>query len=335
MNLKEVNLVPRRVYATRTDDATGEVTALTLSDAEVVLDPKGHAAWSAIAESLWGGRPCSELPRVLSRPEHQVATLLHRFEKAGLLVEPAGDRLICGEEFYAEHFEPALPSWLGEAFSHPFWDRMTSGRGSKRLFTGWLIELYHYTRNANRHMPLSCAHTREKPLKLLRAKHYAEEWNHYHYFTKALKALGYTDDTVVTSVPLADDPGPVQLHAPGGARGHPRLLHLLGGAGGDHHRSADLQPVLREVRRALRAAPRGHPAHLRPPRPRRAVPALGPVPATSWRRCPPCPAARAGRVLEYGHQLAEHIWLWTDDIEKYYSDEANPVPRRPFDPQLD
>ena len=42
---------------------------------------------------------------------------------------------------------------------------MTSGRGSRALFVGWLIELYHYTRNANRHMPLSCAHTREKPLK--------------------------------------------------------------------------------------------------------------------------------------------------------------------------
>ena len=47
------------------------------------------------------------------------------------------------------------------------------------------------------------------------------------------------------------------------------------------------------------------------------------------------PAARAGRILDYGHQLAEHIWLWTDDIEKYYSFESNPVPRLPFDPQLD
>jgi hypothetical protein len=46
-------------------------------------------------------------------------------------------------------------------------------------------------------------------------------------------------------------------------------------------------------------------------------------------------AARAARVLDYGHQLVEHIWLWTDDIEKYYSNESNPVPRRPFDPLLD
>src|SRR5205814_4581277 len=61
---------------------------------------------------------------------------------------------------------------------------------------------YHYTKNANRHMPLSCAHTREKALKLLRAKHYAEEWNHYHYFMKSLKALGFTEEMVRDSVPL-------------------------------------------------------------------------------------------------------------------------------------
>src|SRR5215831_13433134 len=79
---------------------------------------------------------------------------------------------------------------------------MTSGKGSRRLFSGWLIELYHYTRNANRHMPLSCAHAREKAIKMLRARHYAEEWNHYHYFMRSLKALGYTEAAVSDSVPL-------------------------------------------------------------------------------------------------------------------------------------
>ena len=45
--------------------------------------------------------------------------------------------------------------------------------------------------------------------------------------------------------------------------------------------------------------------------------------------------ARAGRVLDYGHQLVEHIWLWTDNIEKYYEVESEPgaaaAVRRPLD----
>jgi hypothetical protein len=47
------------------------------------------------------------------------------------------------------------------------------------------------------------------------------------------------------------------------------------------------------------------------------------------------PAARASRILEYGHLLVEHVWMWTENIERYYEDESNPVPRRPFDPFLD
>jgi hypothetical protein len=46
-------------------------------------------------------------------------------------------------------------------------------------------------------------------------------------------------------------------------------------------------------------------------------------------------AERAARVLDYGHQLVEHIWLWTENIERYYDVPTNPVPRQAFDPTLD
>src|SRR4029077_18891606 len=108
---------------------------------------------------------------------------------------------VSGEELHRV-FSASLDAWLGEAFSHPSWERMMNGQGPARQFAGWLIELYHYTRNANRHMPLSAAHAREKPIKYLRAKHYAEEWNHYHYFMKSLKALGFKDQEIADSVPL-------------------------------------------------------------------------------------------------------------------------------------
>jgi hypothetical protein len=46
-------------------------------------------------------------------------------------------------------------------------------------------------------------------------------------------------------------------------------------------------------------------------------------------------AERASRVLNFGHQLVEHIWMWTENIERYYEVEANPMPRRAFDPIWD
>jgi hypothetical protein len=50
---------------------------------------------------------------------------------------------------------------------------------------------------------------------------------------------------------------------------------------------------------------------------------------------PEISADRASTVLDYGHQLVEHIWLWTDNIEKYYQVDSNPLPRRSFDLLLD
>jgi hypothetical protein len=46
-------------------------------------------------------------------------------------------------------------------------------------------------------------------------------------------------------------------------------------------------------------------------------------------------ADRASLVLDYGHQLVEHIWMWTENIERYYEDDTNPMPRRAFDPNWD
>ena len=322
----------RRVYEAA---AERQRVALRLSDREVELGKREFDLYAKVAGAG------SERPRRkgiaadLGMDQAQLRRLLKALESAGSSIGPTPlPATLSGVEFH-KLFNKVLPSWLDEAFSHPFWERMMSGKGSRRLYSGWLIELYHYTRNANRHMPLSCAHTREKAIKDMRAKHYAEEWNHYHYFLKSLKALGFTEDERRQVGAAADDAGAVELHAPGRARGHPRLLDLLGGARGDDHRPRRLQPVLREVRRALRLAARV--------RSRRSSRTSISTCSTSTRTCSSTssarsrsiPAARAGRVLEYGHQLVEHIWLWTDSIEKYYGDESNPMPRPAFIKLLD
>jgi pyrroloquinoline quinone (PQQ) biosynthesis protein C len=211
---------------------------------------------------------------------------------------------------------------------------MTSGRGSARLFAGWLIELFHYTRNANRHMPLACAHARDKAVKQLRARHYAEEWNHFHYFTRALEALGFSGDAVSRSTPL-----PMTLALSNFMRQAARediLAYSVCSAvleGTTTDRKA-FHPYYEKMV-ALYGVPRQ---------------AIDPIYAhldldvkyqhsdlfrSILATVDPLSGERAGLVLEYGHQLVESIWMWTDSIERYYGDDASPVPRRPFDLDLD
>jgi thiaminase len=321
----------KRVYEIVTADGNHE---LRLSDRVVDLGDKEFDAYQKVVEWLPTSRDAADLSRELGMDEDRTAKLIGALEDSGLLYR--GDsvpKTMTGVEFHAR-FSSVLGSWLSEAFAHPFWERMMSGKGSARLFTGWLIELYHYTKNANRHMPLSCAHAHDKPIKQLRAKHYAEEWNHYHYFMKSLKELGFSERQIAESVPL------------------PMTLALS-----NFMRQAARQDIL--AYSICSAVLEGTTIERNTYNPyyERAAELYG-VPKSAitpiyqhldldvqyqhsdlfldiLQKVPELSAERMSTVLDYGHQLVEHIWMWTDNIEKYYQVESNPVPRRAFDVTLD
>jgi len=332
MNLDCLHLLPRRVYATRTDESNGDV-ALTLSDAEVVLDARGYAVWQKVVERLAAGQPCRALPALLDRPAGEVSQALARFHEAGLLVE-ASDVPVSGSHFHEHEFAPVLPAWLNKAFSHPFWDRMTSGRGSKRLYAGWLVELYHYTRNANRHMPLAAAHCRNKPVKTLLAKHYEEEWNHYHFFSRAAAAMDIDPVLVRESEPL-----PMTMAMSDFMRQAARtdvMCYAICSAvlEGTTTDSAAFNPFYEKVRELYgvpEAAVTPIYEHLELDGKYQHADLFKEICSHE----PAIGARRAAMVLDFGHQMVEHIWLWTDAIERYYADDTQPLPRPRFDAALD
>jgi thiaminase len=321
----------KRVYETKKLSAGTEIR---LSDRVVELGDREFSWYQKVADWLPSVRGLAELARDLGMDEAKVPRFLEALESTGLLYRVAQvPGSMSGVEFH-KRFSSVLDSWLSEAFSHPFWERMMSGKGSARLFAGWLIELYHYTRNANRHMPLSCAYGHEKAVKQLRAKHYAEEWNHYHYFMKSLKALDFKEADIAASVPL-----PMTLALSNFMRQAARediLAYSICSAvleGTTTNRGA-YNPYY-EKSAELYGVPRA---------------AIAPIYAhldldvqyqhsdlfhEILETVPSMSPERASRTLDYGHQLVEHIWLWTDNIEKYYQAPDSPVPRLPFDPLLD
>ena len=322
----------RRVYETAPKG--GDSVSVRLSDRAVELGSREFALYEKVAERVPSVQSEKEIAADLGMDEARLRRLATALEGAGLLYrQDAVPATFSGVDLHTL-FNKLLPSWLDEAFSHPFWERMTSGNGSRRMYSGWLIELYHYTRNANRHMPLSCAHTKEKAIKNMRAKHYAEEWNHYHYFLKALKALGFSEESVINSVPL-----PMSLALSNFMRQAARediLAYSICSAvleGTTVNRGA-YNPYYEKCAELYKLPPES----------------IAPIYAhldldvqyqhsdlflDILNTVKTIPAARAGRVLEYGHQLIEHIWLWTDSIEKYYGVESNPMPRPRFSKLLD
>ncbi|MCU1277493.1 MAG: hypothetical protein JWM53_1039 [bacterium] len=320
----------RRVYETH--PAGDGAIALHLHDRVVELGAKEADLYTKIVQWIPTAAPATELQAATGLDGAALARAQAQLADAGVLYRRADiPASVSGEAFHRDWFSPVLPSWLSQAFSHPFWERMMSGHGSARLFAGWLIELYHYTRNANRHMPLSCAHTREKALKLLRAKHYAEEWNHYHYFMKSLKALGYDEPSISESVPL-----PMTLALSNFMRQAARedilaysiCSAVLEGTTTDRSTYNPYYARCVELYDLPQAAVQPIYAHLELDVKYQHSDLFRDILV----EVDAIPAARAARVLDYGHQLVEHIWLWTDSIERYYDVADNACPRRPFDP---
>jgi pyrroloquinoline quinone (PQQ) biosynthesis protein C len=322
---------PRRVYSVTPRDGA---VAFRLRECEIELGTAEAAAYAQFAEWLPTMRSVDELRTVVGMDEAKLTRFATHLAAAGLLYKKADLPAELSGEAFHKAFSEILPSWLSEAFSHPFWEKMMCGRGSKRLYTGWLIELYHYTRNANRHMPLACAHTREKAIKRLHAKHYAEEWDHYHFFTKSLKALGYPRAAIAESVPL-----PMTMALSNFMRQAARedilaysiCSAVLEGTTTDrssfnpyYETCAKLYDVPHEAIQPIYA-------HLDLDLQYEHSDLFHEILCT----VPSISAERASRVLDYGHQLVEHIWLWTENIDNYYSNPKSALPRRPFDPFLE
>jgi pyrroloquinoline quinone (PQQ) biosynthesis protein C len=323
----------RRVYE-RTP-SNGSVQ-LRLHDRMVELGQKEYEWYEKVAEWLPSVRGIADLSRDLGMDEGKVPRFVEALEQSGLLYQvdaKSSAQGMSGLEFHKQ-FNTHLTSWLSEAFSHPFWERMNCGKGSARLFTGWLIELYHYTKNANRHMPLSCAFGREKAIKQLRAKHYAEEWNHYHYFMKSLKALGFTEPQIADSVPL-----PMTLALSNFMRQAARedilaysiCSAVLEGTTTDRTTYNPYYEKAGELYGIPKAAIAPIYAHLDLDVQYQHSDLFHEI----LEQVPHMSPERVSRVLDYGHELVEHIWLWTDNIEKYYDVATNAVPRAPFDALVD
>lgn len=262
-------------------------------------------------------------------------TFINKLREAGLTYDATEiPAQVSGLEFYDAYFEPVLTAWLYKAFSHEFWNLMITGKGSARLYAGWLFELYHYTRNANCHMPLAAAECANKDVKTLLAKHYVEEWNHYDFFANAIVSLGFEKDEIENSKPLpmtAEMSNFMREAARKDSLAYAICSAVLEGSTVDRKSYNPFYEAVMEHYNVPRGAVKPIYDHLELD--------LKYQHANLFREiCEATPiidAQRASLILSYGYQMVEHIWMWTDNIWKYYNNPDNPVPNRHFDVNKD
>lgn len=303
--------------------------SLELRDKEVKLTGQTAKDYEAVINWLHSTEEWAEISEKF-KVSTALPTLIDKLSRHGLLINVSeAPRSLAGSDFYTEVFAPKLEAWLGEAFSHPFWERMLQNRGSARLFTGWLFELFHFTKNANRHMPLAVSTCQNKRVKTLLAKHYEEEWNHYFFFIRALAPLGYSKEQVLNSSPL---PMTVEManFMRQAAREH-TLCYAVCSAVLEgttvnrddynpfYEKCGELYSIPKEAIKPIYDhldldVQYGHSNLFQ----------------DVCNNYTELSTSDMNRILTYGRQMVEHIWLWTDNIEKYYDSPQNRVPRTAF-----
>src|SRR5512146_2860482 len=112
-----------RIYETsRSKDGN---VILRLKDRAVELGDREFAGYTKLVEWLPSARPQADIETELAMTPARLERFLDMLERSGLLYRTARiPARLSGEELHRDYFSKFLPSWLEEAFSHPFWDRM-------------------------------------------------------------------------------------------------------------------------------------------------------------------------------------------------------------------
>lgn len=253
--------------------------------------------------------------------------ILPQLKKTGLAISLKNEcSLISGSEFYKECFSKNIDRWIDRAFSHSTWGEMMNGTASINVFIGWLFELFHYTKNANRHMPLSVAHCTDKRIKTLLAVHFKEEWNHYHFFRRALEAFGFSREEVENSDPLPMTEQMSNLMREAARKDvlcYAICSALLEGTTIDNESYDNFYEVVREKYNLPKEAIKPIYEHLELDEKYGHADLFLDI----CKEIPSISVERAEEASKYASLMSENILAWSENIANYYSHKFSEVPR--------
>ena len=179
----------------------GQVAIRHLND-EVVLEGEAAHLFTKLRPELRGATAIDAIAAKVSEKPARVRALLEQLEKAGVVAFQSGmdeRALMSGLEFYELHHRHCN-TWLENVYTHPLWEKITTGKASRAQVLGFAFEKYHYIEAAFEHMGTAAANATPEMMPHL-ARHFIEEYTHGDIYRKGLRSL-FPDDVILRSQPL-------------------------------------------------------------------------------------------------------------------------------------
>ncbi|MCU7369263.1 hypothetical protein N5E15_22055 [Pantoea stewartii] len=143
-----------------------------------------------------------EISKEANAPAEDILVLLDYFCQEGVLIDVAIKGALSGSEL-VRLVKKESAFWRKHINNQPFWNRVHSGRCTKKEIQGWGIEFYHYVESANEYMANGVAYCRESiDIRQKLSAQYAEEADHGQIFLDGLEEDGLRPDLVINAMPL-------------------------------------------------------------------------------------------------------------------------------------
>jgi len=161
--------------------------------------PSAEAAGGALCD---GRRTLAELAREGGLDLDLARTLLSRLYAQGLVCE-TGSALV-PSSLFLEHAQGLCWRWRRARLGHgPALEAcFASGSYSRRLATGYLLEVTHVVRGAAGHIAAAIAHASDEGLQLRLSEYLEDEYWHGELMERALKGAGLGQQELARAVPL-------------------------------------------------------------------------------------------------------------------------------------
>ncbi len=174
------------------------------TDADILIETENPRQLKQLLLDMDGRDAIHVLSARHSYEEADISLLSTQLADAGVAQvtsQPAAKTL--DPEVFSKTCRAIFPEWKKKIFTSDFWHDLTQGKLPKSAFAGWLLENFHFIEGATKRLSLVTSYTREnKEIRKLFSQHFVEEYNHYSFFLKALRRLGFTKEQVLAHQPL-------------------------------------------------------------------------------------------------------------------------------------
>jgi hypothetical protein len=166
---------------------------ISTADVEARVCGLGAQQASAILLAMDGSHTLVDIGAITGHTLEELRELLVPLVGAGIArTHPDPSAPITGAAF-AALCRCVFPEWKNRLFQHPLWSSLAEGTASRDVFVGWLVESYHFIEGVTLRLPMCICMCRDPHMRAHFVRHYAQEYDHRHFFLKSLAAAGIDD----------------------------------------------------------------------------------------------------------------------------------------------